>query len=58
MLRVMITCLAADRQDFSLSVIPQSEFDHGCTRTFGFAICAHRSCGFLTQDAILGMKRD
>jgi rhamnosyltransferase len=47
------TCLAAEQAGFRVVSIPQSEFDHGGTRTFSLQFVKTGYVVFLTQDAIL-----
>jgi rhamnosyltransferase len=47
------TCLAAEQAGFHVVSIPQSEFDHGGTRTFALQFVRTDHVVFLTQDAIL-----
>lgn len=47
------TCLHATQAGFDVVTIPQSEFDHGGTRTFALQFVHTDYVVFLTQDAIL-----
>tara|TARA_R110001606_G_scaffold365331_1_gene520146 strand:- start:37 stop:960 length:924 start_codon:yes stop_codon:yes gene_type:complete len=47
------TCLIAEKAGFHVVSIPQSEFDHGGTRTYSLQFVKTDYVVFLTQDAIL-----